>query len=80
MTTQGCWYYAHALYQDVPRGTTLKAGWQNNVLVKNWVRENAEGVVRITKPLLVLAGEADATIPIEGVRQVVQRAVVPEVR
>jgi alpha-beta hydrolase superfamily lysophospholipase len=74
VTTQGCWYYAHALYKDVPSGTTLRAGWKNNVLMNKWVKENAEGMVRITKPLLVLAGEADATIPIEGVRQAVQRA------
>jgi pimeloyl-ACP methyl ester carboxylesterase len=74
VTTQGCWYYAHALYKDIPRGTTLKEGWQDNVLVKKWVKENNEGVIRINKPLLVLAGEADKTIPIEGVRRIVQRA------
>jgi pimeloyl-ACP methyl ester carboxylesterase len=74
VTAQGCWYYAHALYKDIPKGTTLKEGWKDNVLVKKWVKENNEGVIRISKPLLVLAGEADRTIPIEGVRRIVQRA------
>ncbi len=74
VTAQGCWYYAHALYKDIPQGTTLKEGWKDNVWVRKWVKENNEGAIRINKPLLVLAGEADRTIPIEGVRTIVRRA------
>ncbi len=72
--TQGCWYYGYVLFKDMSTGATLKAGWKNNSSVQQLVRENEEGAIRIAKPLLVLAGEADRTIPIEGVRQIVQRA------
>jgi alpha-beta hydrolase superfamily lysophospholipase len=73
-TSQGCWYRGYALLKDTPPGTYLKAGWQDNQYVRRWVTESEEGAIRITKPILVIAGEADTTVPIDGVREIVTRA------
>jgi len=72
--TQGCWFYGYAAFKDMPKGTTLRGDWKKNPSLQRFVRENEEGAVHVNKPLLVLAGEADLTIPIEGVRQIVRRA------
>ena len=73
-TSRGCWYRGYALLKDTPPGTYLKAGWQDNQYVRRWVSESEEGAIRITKPLLVIAGEADTTVSIDGVREIVARA------
>jgi pimeloyl-ACP methyl ester carboxylesterase len=73
-TTGGCWFYGYSLYEDMPKATSLKSGWSANPSVQRYIKESEEGVVRIDKPLLVISGEADLTIPIEGVRQIVARA------
>ena len=73
-TGRGCWYRGYALLKDTPPGTYLKEGWQDNQYVRRWTKESEEGAIRITKPLLVIAGQADTTVPIDGVRGIVTRA------
>jgi len=42
--------------------------------VRRFFKENELGETAVAGPLFVIAGEADATVPIEGVRQTVERA------
>lgn len=74
VTTQGCWYYGYAVFNDMPKRGVLKASWRQDQYVQRFAKENEEGDVRVNKPLLVLAGEADLSIPIAAVREVVARA------
>jgi len=74
VTTQGCWYYGYAMFADLPKKGVLNPNWRQNTYVQRFAKDNQEGDVPISKPLLVLAGEADLSIPIAGVREVVTRA------
>jgi len=73
-TTQGCWYIGYALYAHVPEGTMLKADWQANPWVRRYLRQARVGTVRLRDPILVLAGEADHTVPFAGERRIAARA------
>jgi pimeloyl-ACP methyl ester carboxylesterase len=73
-TTEGCWDYGNALFKDMPKSTALRVDWRENASIRQFVSENEVSLIRVNKPLLVLAGEADLTIPIDGVRQTVRRA------
>lgn len=72
--SEGCWYHGYALYADLAGTTLLKPGWNRSAWVRRFFKEDELGATPVTGPLLVIAGEADATVPIEGVRQTVARA------
>jgi pimeloyl-ACP methyl ester carboxylesterase len=74
VTTQGCWYFGFVNYKDTPKHAALMPNWRTNQWVQRWVDENALAKVRVTKPLFVISGEADKTVPIEGVRETVRQA------
>jgi alpha-beta hydrolase superfamily lysophospholipase len=73
VTMEGCWYYGYAQFHGMPSKATLKSNWRENAWVKRYLAENIEADIRINKPLLVVAGEADLTVPINGVRAVVKK-------
>ena len=70
----GCWYHGYALYADLTSASMLKPGWNRNPWARRFFDENEVGGSPVAGPLLVIAGEADATVPIAGVRQAVARA------
>ena len=74
VTTQGCWYYGYATFADIPSKGVLKPNWRQNEYLQRLAREDQEGDVPVNKPFLVLAGEADQSIPIDGVRELVARS------
>jgi pimeloyl-ACP methyl ester carboxylesterase len=74
ITTEGCWYYGYAAFRHMPRQGVLQRSWRANPFVVRFAQENLQGEQRISKPLLVLAGEADMSVPIAGVRETVARA------
>jgi len=73
-THDGCWFYGYALLKDLPRGGALKDGWARNQWMQKYAAQNEEGKVRVTKPLFVITGEGDRTIPIQSAREIVERA------
>lgn len=73
-TIKGCWFYGYALYKNMPKATALKSGWSDSPSVQRYVAESKEGAIPITERLLVLSGDADLTVPMQGVRQIVARA------
>ena len=74
VTTKGCFYYAYATYAALPNGTLLRANWEKSPWVHQFFEGNAEGKLPIGGPLLVIAGEADQTVPIVAVREAVARS------
>ena len=74
VTTQGCWYFGFVNYKDTPKHAALKPEWRTNPWVQRWIDENALTKTRVTKPLFVISGEGDKTVPIEGVRSTVRQA------
>jgi pimeloyl-ACP methyl ester carboxylesterase len=74
VTTAGCWYNGYAAYLNVPSKSLLKPGWETNTWVQQYFKEDALGEKPIGGALFVIAGEADVTVPIEGVRSLVGAA------
>jgi pimeloyl-ACP methyl ester carboxylesterase len=72
-STKGCFYYGYALYAGLPAGTLLRPQWEKSVWVHRFFEGNAVANAPIGGPLLVIAGEADQTVPIEGVRGAVKQ-------
>ena len=68
VTTNGCFYYGIATYAATPSGTLLRAGWEKSPWVHQLFKDNALAEKPIGGPMLIVAGEADQTIPIEGMR------------
>ena len=73
VTTKGCFYYGYATYAATPSGTLLRPKWEKNVWVHRFFAGNAVANAPIGGPLLVIAGEADQTVPIAGVRTAVKQ-------
>ena len=73
-STEGCWYHGYALYAGQTSRALLKPNWTENPWLRRFLRENDLGTVAVKGPLLVIAGEADVTVPLEEVRQTVARA------
>jgi pimeloyl-ACP methyl ester carboxylesterase len=71
VTTHGCWYAGSAAYRDIPGNSMLNPGWERNASVQRYFEENALGEQPIGGPLLVIAGEADQTVPIADVRALI---------
>ncbi|NLS01088.1 alpha/beta hydrolase [Rhizobium sp. P38BS-XIX] len=73
-TSNGCWLYGYASYLGVDDVAMLKPGWSKNKWVSKFYREETAGFKPIQGPILVLAGEDDHSVPIAGIKEVVERA------
>jgi pimeloyl-ACP methyl ester carboxylesterase len=73
VTTKGCFYYGYATYAAAPAGTSLRPGWNQSPWVHRFFEGNAPANKPIGGPLFVIAGEADQTVPIEGVRDAIKQ-------
>lgn len=74
VTTKGCWNYAYASFLDDRGETVLKAGWERSSAAQQFFKANELGVAPVGGPLLVIAGEADETVPIALERATVKKA------
>jgi pimeloyl-ACP methyl ester carboxylesterase len=73
VTTKGCFYYGYATYAATPSGTLLRPKWEKSVWIHRFFEGNAVANAPIGGPLFVIAGEADQTVPIAGVRAAVKQ-------
>jgi len=72
VTSKGCWDYAYASYLDVGPGA-LKPGWSERPAAKAFFASNVVGEIPVG-PMLVIAGEADQTVALAGVKAAVASA------
>lgn len=70
----GCWDYGYALYKDLPHGAGVRSGWHESPALQRLEQKNELGAVRLTKPIFVITGDADATVPVNSARDTVARA------
>jgi len=68
VTTKGCFYYGYATFAAAPTGTLLRAGWDKSEWIHRFFEGNMVADAPIGGPMLIVAGEADQTVPIEGMR------------
>ncbi len=73
VTTKGCYFRAYATYAKLPGDKLLRKGWEHSTRVKDFFDSLALARKPIGGPMLVLAGEADQTVPIDGVRDAVKK-------
>ena len=73
-TAHGCWAHGYAVYLGLATAAMLKPAWTANAWVQRFFNENDTGEISVRHPLLVIAGEADVTVPISSVRATVERA------
>ncbi|MBV8496867.1 MAG: alpha/beta fold hydrolase [Gammaproteobacteria bacterium] len=74
LTTKGCWNYAYASFLGDHGGKVLKPGWDQTEGAQRFFKANELGVAPVGGPLLVLAGEADETVPLPLVKATVKKA------
>lgn len=74
VTTKGCWFYGYAAYHGVAGPRMVKAKWRANPWVRRFMSANSAGGTAIRGPIFVIAGEADGSVPIAGVRDTVRKA------
>jgi len=74
VTSKGCFYYGYASFQGDTQPPVLKAGWDQTPAAQRFFRESEVGASPIAGALLVIAGEADQTVPIAAVRKTVDQA------
>lgn len=71
---KGCWLYGFATYAGDPPGSMVKPGWTELPAVKSFVAESLTTERPVAGPILVIAGEADQSVAISGVRATVAAA------
>ena len=74
LTSAGCFYYGYASFSQDTGASPLKAGWELTPGAQRFFTENELGSAPIEGPLLVIAGEADRTVPVDLVRRTVAAA------
>lgn len=73
-TSKGCWYYTYASFLSKRSETVLQSGWDENAAVKRFFNISKLGTEPIGGPLLVIAGEADQSVPFLTVKEKVVEA------
>jgi pimeloyl-ACP methyl ester carboxylesterase len=73
-TTRGCWNYDYASFIGDHGGKVLKAGWTKHPAVQKFFDANVLGSKPMAGPFWVIAGEADETVPLAGVKASVAKA------
>jgi pimeloyl-ACP methyl ester carboxylesterase len=74
LSSRGCFYLAEATFAGDRDAPVLRSGWETTPAAKRFFAEAAIGQAPIAGPLLVVAGDADQTVPIEAVRTTVKGA------
>ncbi|HWA61093.1 MAG TPA: alpha/beta hydrolase [Caulobacteraceae bacterium] len=74
IASKGCWLYAYAAFAHDTGPVTLKTGWDQTRAARTFFAESDVAAAPIAGPLLVIAGEADQTVPIAAVRDAAQTA------
>jgi alpha-beta hydrolase superfamily lysophospholipase len=75
LTRRGCWYLGNATAASGRLGrAVLRPGWMKNPWVRQFVAQNRTLVRRPIRPLLLIAGGADESVPPQSIQPVMERA------
>jgi fermentation-respiration switch protein FrsA (DUF1100 family) len=74
LTTKGCRNYAYAAFINAPVGPVLTPGWDQLPAATRFFEESELTRAPAAGPLLVIAGEADESVPFAPLRAVAARA------
>ncbi len=74
VTTKGCWYYGYAAAAEIGRQTAVRPGWSEVPELVRYNRDSRSADKPIRGPLMVLAGDDDASVNFAGIKAGVARA------
>lgn len=74
VTTKGCWYYAYAAAAEIGRQAAVRAGWNEARELASYNRDSYSADRPIRGPLMVLAGDDDASVNFINIEAGVARA------
>lgn len=74
VTENGCWLYGFLTYSGIEAPQMVKPEWRDNTWVRKFYLENSAGATPIAGPMLVIAGEGDNAVPVEAIRDTVEKA------
>ncbi len=68
VTEKGCWFYAYATFPDAAPSEMVRPGWNKLPAIRKFVDDNATVRKPVEGPILMIAGEADQSVPLSGLR------------
>ena len=74
MTTKGCWYYAYAAAAEIGHQPAVRPGWNEAPELARYNRDSRSADKPIRGPLMVLAGDDDASVNFVNIEAGVARA------
>jgi hypothetical protein len=74
VTSKGCWYYAYAAAAEIGRQAAVRPGWNEAPELARYNRDSYSADKPIRGPLMVLAGDDDASVNFTNIKSGVARA------
>ena len=74
VTTKGCWYYAYSAAAEIGRHAAVRPGWNEAPELARYNRDSRSADKPIRGPLMVLAGDDDASVNFTNIKAGVARA------
>ena len=74
VTTKGCWYYAYAAAAEIGHQAAVRPGWNQVPELARYNRDSRSTDKPIRGPLMVLAGDDDASVNFANIQEGVQEA------
>lgn len=74
VTRNGCWYHAYASFLGHGDAPLMKADWSSAPAVQHLFNIDRQGEQPIDKPLFVIGGEADQSVPFPMLKETAQKA------
>lgn len=68
VTSKGCWLYAYASDLNDAEPVQLRPGWSQKPAVQAFITTNEKGDIKVS-PILVIAGEADQSVPLAAIER-----------
>jgi hypothetical protein len=74
MTTKGCWYYDYAAAAEIGHQAAVRSGWSEAPELARYNRDSRSTDKPIRGPLMVLAGDDDASVNFANIKAGVAQA------
>ena len=74
VTTKGCWYYAYAAAAEIGHQAAVRPGWNEAPELTRYNRDSRSADKPIRGPLMVLAGDDDASVNFTNIKLGVAQA------
>ncbi len=74
VTQNGCWFHAYASFLNLPAVPLLQPNWSDAAALQHLFKVDQLAELPVDKPLLVIGGEADLSVPFPMLKDTAQKA------